>query len=62
VRIGFIVASLLLFGNSQAAALASPAELSLLIDKIGTSAGTPIIDVALGNQEDWPRFQLVKQI
>jgi CubicO group peptidase (beta-lactamase class C family) len=43
---------LLVFGNSHAAAPASSAELSLLIDNIGSTAGTPLIDVAVTTSAD----------
>lgn len=48
MRLESILANMLLvFGNSHAATLPSSADLSVLIDKIGSTAGTPIIDVAV---------------
>ena len=42
----------LVIGNSHAAERTSPAEVSQLIDKIGSAAGTPTIDVAIATSSD----------
>jgi len=53
VRLELILANMLLaLGTTHAAAPPSSAELSLLIDKIGSTAGTPLIDVAVATSAD----------
>jgi len=42
-----IALTFLVFGNSQIAASASSAEVSLLIEELGSTAGTPTIDTAV---------------
>lgn len=53
MRFGLVLAIMfLVIGNSHAAERPSPAEVSQLIDTIGSAAGTPTIDVAIATASD----------